>query len=55
MTLYYLKLKEKSSNFELNLLLRGVKDVILPGEIKDILNLVLITEKKKSAGKYHNP
>ena len=43
------KLKEKSSTFGIEFTFAGVKDIILPGEIKDILNLVLIAEKKAQA------
>jgi regulator of protease activity HflC (stomatin/prohibitin superfamily) len=43
------KLKESSSNFGVEFQFAGVKDVILPGEIKDILNTVLIAEKKAQA------
>lgn len=43
------KLKEVSSNYGVEFLFAGVKDVILPGEIKDILNTVLIAEKKAQA------
>jgi regulator of protease activity HflC (stomatin/prohibitin superfamily) len=42
-------LKEKTLNLGLDLIFAGVKDVILPGEIKDILNQVLIAEKKAQA------
>ena len=43
------KLKEISSNYGVEFLFAGVKDIILPGEIKDILNTVLIAEKKAQA------
>ena len=43
------KLKEKSETFGLEFTFAGLKDIILPGEIKDILNLVLIAEKKAQA------
>ncbi len=43
------KLKEKSSSYGVDFLFAGVKDVVLPGEIKDILNTVLIAEKKAQA------
>ena len=43
------KLKEKSSGFGVEFLFAGVKDIILPGEIKEILNTVLIAEKKAQA------
>ncbi len=43
------KLKEKSSSYGVEFLFAGLKDVILPGDIKDILNTVLIAEKKAQA------
>lgn len=43
------KLKEKNSEFGVEFLYAGVKDVILPGDIKEILNTVLIAEKKAQA------
>lgn len=43
------KLKEKSATFGIEFTFAGVKDIILPGEIKEILNLVLIAEKKAQA------
>jgi regulator of protease activity HflC (stomatin/prohibitin superfamily) len=43
------RLKEKSNNFGVEFLFAGVKDIILPGEIKEILNTVLIAEKKAQA------
>ncbi|HMV42784.1 MAG TPA: slipin family protein [Leptospiraceae bacterium] len=43
------KLKEKSNDFGIEFVFAGLKDIILPGEIKDILNLVLIAEKKAQA------
>ncbi|MBN1411803.1 MAG: slipin family protein [Spirochaetales bacterium] len=43
------RLKEKSGVFGIEFLYAGVKDIILPGEIKDILNMVLIAEKKAQA------
>lgn len=43
------KLKERAESFGLEFTFAGLKDVILPGEIKDILNLVLIAEKKAQA------
>jgi len=42
-------LKGKALELGLELNFTGVKDVILPGEIKDILNQVLIAEKKAQA------
>lgn len=43
------KLKEKNSEFGVEFLYAGVKDVILPGDIKEILNTVLIAEKRAQA------
>lgn len=47
---YVLKaLQEKGSDYGVEFLFAGIKDIILPGEIKDILNTVLIAEKKALA------
>lgn len=47
---YVLKvLKEREQDYGAEFLFAGVKDIILPGEIKDILNTVLIAEKKALA------
>jgi len=47
---YVLKaLQEKGQDYGVEFLFAGVKDIILPGEIKDILNTVLIAEKKALA------
>ncbi|MBH5319937.1 slipin family protein [Paenibacillus sp. GSMTC-2017] len=43
------RLNERSENFGLEFLSAGVKDIILPGEVKDILNTVLLAEKKAQA------
>jgi regulator of protease activity HflC (stomatin/prohibitin superfamily) len=43
------KLKEKNSDFGVEFIFAGVKDVILPGDIKEILNTVLIAEKRAQA------
>lgn len=43
------KLSEKSDNYGVEFLFAGVKDIILPGDIKEILNTVLIAEKKAQA------
>lgn len=43
------RLKEKESDMGIEFIYAGIKDVILPGEIKDILNTVLIAEKKAQA------
>jgi regulator of protease activity HflC (stomatin/prohibitin superfamily) len=42
-------LKEKSDSFGVEFIFAGVKDIILPGDIKEILNTVLIAEKKAQA------
>lgn len=42
-------IKEKSEKFGLEVLFAGIKDIILPGEIRDIMNQVLIAEKKAQA------
>lgn len=43
------KLKEKSTGFGVEFISVGVKDIILPGEIKGILNMVLVAEKQAQA------
>ncbi len=43
------KLKEKESEYFIEIFDAGVKDIILPGEIRDIMNTVLIAEKKAQA------
>jgi regulator of protease activity HflC (stomatin/prohibitin superfamily) len=43
------RLREKSEEFGVQFLSAGVKDVILPGEMKDILNTVLLAEKRAQA------
>ncbi|MDF2908175.1 MAG: stomatin family protein [Herbinix sp.] len=43
------KLKEKEAGFYVVFHDAGVKDIILPGEIRDIMNTVLIAEKKAQA------
>ncbi|WP_308637859.1 slipin family protein [Paenibacillus silvisoli] len=43
------RLQEKSEEFGVQFLGAGVKDVILPGDMKDILNTVLLAEKKAQA------
>lgn len=43
------KLKDKEDNFYVRFYDAGVKDIILPGEIRDIMNTVLIAEKKAQA------
>lgn len=44
------KAKEKESSLFVEITEAGVKDIILPGEIRDIMNTVLIAEKKAQAG-----
>ena len=47
---YVLKqLKEKEKDLFVEIVDGGVKDIILPGEIRDIMNTVLIAEKKAQA------
>lgn len=43
------RLNEKSQNYGVQFLNAGVKDIILAGDIKDILNTVLLAEKKAQA------
>ena len=43
------KLKEKEETFYVTFFDAGLKDIILPGEIRDIMNTVLIAEKKAQA------
>ena len=43
------KLKEKESELYVEFTDAGVKDIILPGEIRDIMNTVLVAEKKAQA------
>lgn len=43
------RLNEKSLDYGVQFLSAGVKDIILPGDIKDILNTVLLAEKKAQA------
>jgi regulator of protease activity HflC (stomatin/prohibitin superfamily) len=45
----FMKLKEKEKDFYIRVFDAGVKDIILPGEIRDIMNTVLIAEKKAQA------
>lgn len=48
-SLTFNKLKEKESEYYIKVFDAGVKDIILPGEIRDIMNTVLIAEKKAQA------
>lgn len=43
------KLNEKNEHYGVQFLSAGLKDIILPGDIKDILNTVLLAEKKAQA------
>ncbi|WP_461207797.1 slipin family protein [Clostridium sp. DL1XJH146] len=43
------KLKEKQSEYFIEFMDAGIKDIILPGEIRDIMNTVLIAEKTAQA------
>ncbi len=43
------KLKEKQGELFVEFLSSGVKDIILPGEIREIMNTVLVAEKKAQA------
>lgn len=43
------RLQAKNAHFGVEFIDAGVKDIILPGDVKDILNTVLIAEKKAQA------
>jgi regulator of protease activity HflC (stomatin/prohibitin superfamily) len=43
------KLKSRENDFFVNIVDAGVKDIILPGEIRDIMNTVLVAEKRAQA------
>lgn len=43
------RLNEKSQDYGVEYISAGVKDIILPGDIKEILNTVLLAEKKAQA------
>lgn len=43
------KLKLKQQEFYVEFISCGIKDIILPGEIKDIMNTVLVAEKRAQA------
>ena len=45
----FAKLKENEESFYVEFLTAGIKDIILPGEIKEIMNSVLIAEKTAQA------
>lgn len=48
-TYVFEQLKEKAKTFYLEITDAGVKDIILPGEIRDIMNTVLVAEKRAQA------
>lgn len=43
------KLKEKQEEYYIEFINAGIKDIILPGEVRDIMNTVLIAEKTAQA------
>lgn len=43
------KLKAQETNLYVSFLSSGLKDIILPGEIREIMNTVLVAEKKAQA------
>lgn len=43
------EIRQKEEAFGINLIEAGLKDIILPGDIKEILNTILIAEKKALA------
>ena len=45
----FAKLKSRENDFFVNIVDAGVKDIILPGEIRDIMNTVLVAEKRAQA------
>lgn len=45
----YQKIKEQEEQYCVEIINVGIKDIILPGEIRDIMNTVLIAEKKAQA------
>lgn len=45
----FYKLKEKAKEYYIEIFDAGIKDIILPGEIRDIMNTVLIAQKKAQA------
>lgn len=45
----YTALQERENMFCVNFLSAGIKDIILPGEIREIMNSVLVAEKKAQA------
>ena len=47
--LIFEKIKEKSKEIYIDIFEANIKDIIIPGEIRDIMNTVLIAEKKAQA------
>lgn len=45
----YEKLKEKEGQFYIELADAGIRDIILPGEVREIMNTVLLAEKRAQA------
>lgn len=45
----YKKLRENETEFYVEFVSSGIKDIILPGEIRDIMNTVLVAEKTAQA------
>lgn len=43
------KMKEQEAEYCVEIVNAGIKDIILPGEIRDIMNTVLVAEKKAQA------
>ncbi len=43
------KLQEKQSEYYIEFISAGIKDIVLPGEIRDIMNTVLVAEKTAQA------
>lgn len=43
------RMKEKQEEYCVEVINAGIKDIILPGEIRDIMNTVLVAEKKAQA------
>lgn len=48
-TAIFTQLKAKEQQFYLEIVEAGIKDIILPGEIRDIMNTVLVAEKTAQA------
>ncbi|MBR2913704.1 MAG: slipin family protein, partial [Oscillospiraceae bacterium] len=42
-------LKEKAASLYIEIIETGIRDIILPGEVRDIMNTVLIAEKRAQA------